>query len=117
MEPAWNVFIAVAVLLLVFSFAVIYFPVHDPAGAILGEIGRGLALLPIAVYGLYVFVQYQDTMTLGSTMDSAGVKPLKEWGRLAAAMLLILIGVVGLVRAAINFGDLLRPRAFCGASR
>jgi cation:H+ antiporter len=104
--------IAVAVLLLVFSFAVIYFPVHDPAGAILGEIGRGLALLPIAVYGLYVFVQYQDTMTLGSTMDSGGVKPLKEWGRLAAAMLLILIGVEGLVRAAINFGDLLRTPSF-----
>jgi hypothetical protein len=40
------------------------------------------------------------------------VKPLKEWGRLAAAMLLILAGVEGLVRAAINFGDLLGTPSF-----
>lgn len=104
--------IAVAVLLLVFSLAVIYFPVSAPSGAILGEIGRGLALLPVAVYGLYLFLQYQDTMELDAGADAGGVRPLREWALLAGSMALILAGVEGLVRAAISFGELLGTPSF-----
>lgn len=67
--------IAVAVLLLTFSFAAIYFPVGNGPGVIQGELTRGLALLPVALYGLYVFVQYQDTMEHVPTAVPAGPAP------------------------------------------
>ncbi len=105
--------IAVAVLLLVFAFAAIYHPVSkEEAGPIQGEVTRGLALLPVALYGLYVFVQYQDTMDHQAEADPRTISPSREWGKLVVALVVIVIGVEGLVRAAIRFGDLLDTPSF-----
>ncbi|MFA9462356.1 sodium:calcium antiporter [Thiohalorhabdus sp. Cl-TMA] len=107
--------IAVAVLTLTFAFAAIYFPVANDQGVILGEINRSLALMPIALYGLYVFVQYQDTMDYTPEVEAGNIRPLREWGLLLAALVTILAGVEGLVRAAIHFGDLFgTPRFLWG---
>ena len=104
--------IAVAVLLLTFSFAAIYNPVAGGDGLIRGELTRGLALLPVALYGLYVFVQYQDTMDHQGAAGPTEIQPGREWARLALALAVILAGVEGLVRAAISFGDLLGTPSF-----
>ena len=104
--------IAVAVLLLTFSFAVIYHPVPGEAGVIRGELTPGLVMLPLILYLVYVFVQYQDTMDYQSDEDVSHIRPGREWVRLAIGLALILVGVEGLVRAAVNFGEILETPSF-----
>ncbi|MGC3873741.1 sodium:calcium antiporter [Halomonas sp. GXIMD04776] len=104
--------IAVAVLTLTFSFAAIYHPVADDSGAIKGEMTRWLALMPIALYALYIFVQYQDTLDHEADTDASDIRPGREWGMLALSLVVIVVGVEGLVRAAINFGDIFGTPSF-----
>lgn len=104
--------IAVAVLMLTFSFAVIYHPVDSIPGAISGEMTRWLALMPLALYALYVFVQYYDTMEDPEHVDTSGIRPGREWLRLAFSLVLILAGVEGLVRAAMSFGEIFGTPSF-----
>lgn len=103
--------IAVAVLTLTFSFAAIYNPVES-AGAIQGEITRWLALMPVALYGLYVFVQYQDTLEHVSDVDASSIRAGREWVRLLFSLIIIAAGVEGLVQAAIHFGDIFNTPSF-----
>ncbi|WP_136247540.1 sodium:calcium antiporter [Halomonas borealis] len=104
--------IAVAVLTLTFAFAAIYHPVDAPSGAISGELTRGLALMPVALYGLYLFVQYQDTLDHQADTDAGDVRPGREWARLALSLVVIVIGVEGLVQAAIHFGEIFGTPSF-----
>lgn len=103
--------IAVAVLTLTFSFAAIYSPVAG-TNSIQGEMGRWLALMPVALYGLYVFVQYQDTLDGAEVVDTTGIKPWREWGRLGVSLVVIVVGVETLVRAAIALGDIFNTPSF-----
>ncbi|WP_132057946.1 sodium:calcium antiporter [Halorussus amylolyticus] len=95
--------LSVAVLLLTFSFAVIYYPVAD--GRLAGELTRPLVLLPLALYGLYIFIQYQDARDMREEPDTGGVSQLRVWGTLAVSLVVILVGVEGLVRAALGLGE------------
>jgi cation:H+ antiporter len=104
--------ISMAVLLLVFSLGVIYYPVGGPDGPALGEMNRLLASLPIMLYGLYIFIQYQDTADHESTEDISDVRPPYSWFLLTVSLLIILVGVELLVRSAIEFGDLLGTPSF-----
>lgn len=104
--------ISVAVLIITFSFAAIFNPVTGGEGAILGEMDRLLALLPLLLYGFYIFMQYQDTMDYEPAIDASDINPLKQWGMLGASLVVILIGVELLVQAAINFGDILGTPSF-----
>ncbi|WP_454277144.1 sodium:calcium antiporter [Roseovarius sp. MBR-154] len=104
--------IAVAVLTLTFSFAVIYYPVDGPPGTIQGEITRSLAVVPLLLYVLYVFVQYQDTLDHDAEEDLRDITPLREWGQLGLSLVIIVVGVEGLVRAAINFGEIFDTPGF-----
>ena len=104
--------ISVAVLLLVFSFAVIYNPVEGVKGAVAGKVTRLLVLFPLAMYGLYVFVQYQDTMDHEPEVPSSDIRPGREWGVLLGALLTILVGVEGLVRTAVRFGEIFGTPSF-----
>lgn len=108
--------IAVAVLLLSFSFAVIYSPVPDaPEGQMLGTMSRGIALVPLAAYGLYLFLQWQDSMEFESEVDASDISVGKEWLILLASLALILIGVEMLVLSAVKFGEILgTPSALWG---
>lgn len=104
--------ISVAVLIITFAFAAIFNPVPSEEGIILGEMNRLLALMPIVLYGFYIFIQYQDTMDYESDIDPGNINPMKEWGRLGLSLVVILIGVELLVRSAIKFGDLLGTPSF-----
>jgi cation:H+ antiporter len=104
--------ISIAALLLTFSFAVIYNPVGDGSGPIAGEVTRGLVLFPLALYVFYVFIQYQDTMDYETDEVSGPLSVPKQVGILLAGLLVILIGVEGLVRSAIGFGDVFGTPSF-----
>ena len=99
--------LAVASLLLVFSFAVIY----HPTAHLKGKVTRGLALFPMALYCLYVFLQYLDTRDYEP--ESSGIEnPGRQWLWLLLGMVFILVGVEGLVRAALAFGRIFNTPSF-----
>ena len=104
--------ISIAVLLITFAFAAIYFPIRTGNDIILGEINRLLAILPLAIYGFYIYIQYQDTLDYKSEYEADKIKILNQWGLLLGSLIIILIGVEMLVRAAIEFGDLLGTPSF-----
>ncbi|ELZ13625.1 sodium/calcium exchanger membrane region [Halovivax asiaticus JCM 14624] len=96
--------LAVATLLLTFSLAVIYYPIDVANGRISGEVTRALALVPIVLYVLYVFTQYLDASESGTVPDE-GIDLARSWGRFLVGLVLIVVGVEGLVRAAVGLGD------------
>jgi len=101
--------LAVSVLLLTFAFAVIYAPVGN--GRLVGTVTRPLALVPVGLYGLYVFIQFQDIADYdGESLESVAVG--RRWLELLGGLALIVVAVEGLVRAAIGFGDLLGTPSF-----
>ena len=93
--------LAVSVLLITFALGVIYYPVDGVALA--GTITRPLAVLPLALYGLYVFIQYQDTADhRASTVpptDGDDTDPRRQWGLLAAGLVVIVVAVHFLVES------------------
>ncbi|WP_066418534.1 sodium:calcium antiporter [Halorubrum aethiopicum] len=112
--------LAVSVLVITFALAVIYEPIAlatgdaggtadtvaaaGTAGASLtGSITRPLAVVPLFVYGLYIFIQWQDTGDYEAE-TGADVAVLREWGRLAAGLLVILASVEALVSAIESLG-------------
>ncbi|WP_435362097.1 sodium:calcium antiporter [Haloarchaeobius sp. DFWS5] len=103
--------LAVAVLFLSFSFAVIYNPVESTA-ALTGDLTRGLALIPIGLYGLYIFTQYQDSADFDADEPPSSISILEEWGRLLAGLAVILVGVELLVHSAVSLGDQLGTPSF-----
>ncbi|WP_238398209.1 sodium:calcium antiporter [Halorussus salinus] len=101
--------VSVAATLVVFSFAVIYFPSSD--GTLSGTLNRPLALLLVALYVLYVFIQYLDTRDLREerTVDA---NPLRLWATLAVSLVVIVVGVEGLVDAVLEFEEILGIPSF-----
>jgi cation:H+ antiporter len=93
--------LSIAVLFVVFASATVY----NPVDRVTGVVTRGLALLPLAVYGLYVFVQYTETVDHEAETVSR-VRVGLEWAVLMGSLVVIVAGVEGLVRAAIGLGDL-----------
>jgi len=101
---------SVAVLLLTFSFALIYQPV--PGGGLQGAITRPIAAVPLLLYGVYLFLQQQDAAehraagarAAGSSAGPAR-SPARDWLALAAGLVLIVAGVEALVRAVLFLGE------------
>jgi cation:H+ antiporter len=89
--------LAVSVLVITFALAVIYYPVGG--GALAGRVTRPLALIPLGLYGLYLFIQWQDVGDHESDHDGTGVDLRREWAKLAAGLALILVAVESLVGA------------------
>ncbi len=104
--------LSIAALLLMFAFAVIYNPVGGAGGTIFGEVTRGIVLFPLGLYLFYVYLQYQDTMDHEPAEPPAAMSAPKQFGILAGGLLVILVGVEGLVRSAIGFGDVLGTPSF-----
>ena len=103
--------LSVSVLLLIFSLAVIFHPTGGP-GALTGTVTRPLALIGFATYGVYLFTHWQDTMDYEPDVRPERIRVLREWGKLAASLALILVGVEALVRSAIALGELLNTPSF-----
>ena len=115
--------ISVATLLLTFSLAVIYYPA--PEGELVGTMNRAIAVVPVLLYGLYLFLQQQDVReqrqreeaeeAIVNGVSEEGndrVRPLREWGRLVWSLAVIVVGVEGLVQAALGLGELLNTPSF-----
>jgi len=96
--------LSIAVVLLTFALAVIYHPVPETQD-LDGTVTRSLALLPVLVYGVYLYLQVVATRDYEGGGAPDGISPGREWGRLVASLVFILIGTEGLVRAAVGFGD------------
>ncbi len=94
---------SVAVLLLTFALAVIYHPLPGPQTT--GMVTRTLAVFPIGLYALYLFLQQQDAFDFTADSSPEPIPIRREWGKLSVSLLLILIGVEALVNAAIGFGE------------
>ena len=87
--------IAVSALIITFAFAVIYVPVPGQP-PLVGRITRPLAVVPLLLYGLYVFIQWQDVSDLGEAgVEDANIRG--QWLTLAAGLALILVAVEQLV--------------------
>jgi cation:H+ antiporter len=95
--------IAVSAIIVTFALAVIYVPV--PGGPeLVGRITRPLATIPLLLYGLYLFIQWQDVgdHEAGPTPGEVAIR--REWGRLVAGLLVILLAVEQLVGAVESLG-------------
>ena len=90
--------LAVSALVITFAFAVIYFPA-DGEAALNGTVTRPLAVIPLLLYGLYLFIQWQDVSDHESTDHDGDLNVPREWGRLVAGLLVILVAVELLVGA------------------
>jgi cation:H+ antiporter len=96
--------LAVSVLLIVVALGVIYYPVPD-AEHLSGSVTRELALIPLALYGLYLFIQAQDTADFVSDSgEETEIAVRRQWGYLLAALVLILAAVHQLVGAVETLG-------------
>lgn len=96
--------LSVASLFLVLSFAVIYNPVETTD--LSGNLTRPLALSLLALYGLYVFIQYLDVSE--SNVKAITLEPRElaiSWGKLILGIALIIAGVEALVWSAVGLGD------------
>lgn len=83
--------IAVSVLVVTFALAVIYAPVSE--ARLVGRLTRPLAALPLSLYGLYLFIQWQDVADHESESVDDGVPVIRRWLLLAAGLFVILIAV------------------------
>lgn len=100
--------ISVLVLFIMFALGATYVPGGTNRAAILTP---PLALFPLVTYGLYIFLHQQDAS--GYAASGAGtVRPVREWGLLVLALLVIAVGVEGIVRAALSFGDIFGSPSF-----
>ena len=98
--------LAVLVLFLTFALALIYNPVGGSLdGSLSGRLSRPLMLLPLLVYILYLFLQWQDTVDYTAPASKESINPLKQWGWLVAGLLVIVVAVERLVHAVIIIGD------------
>lgn len=96
--------ISIAALLIAFSLAVIYHPVAGER--LVGEMGRLIALLPLAVYGLYLFLQVEDTADhRDADRDVETGRPGRQWMRLLASVAVVLAAVEGLIWTAVSLGE------------
>jgi cation:H+ antiporter len=90
--------LAVSALVVTFAFAVIYYPIEG--GTVLdGNVTRPLALVPLLLYGLYLFIQWQDVGDHEADDGGGDVDLAREWGQLVAGLGVIVVAVELLVGA------------------
>ena len=87
--------IAVSVVVVTFALAVIYLP--SSTEPLQGTINRPLALLPVLLYGLYLFIQWQDVSDHAPAEPTGDVDVGRAWATLAGGLLLIVVAVEQLV--------------------
>jgi cation:H+ antiporter len=95
--------IAVSTLLITFALGVIYYPASGTE--LSGHLTRPLALVPLVLYGLYVFIQSQDTAEHDAGEETGAVDVRRQWGTLLAGLVIILFAVHFLVESVGTFGE------------
>jgi cation:H+ antiporter len=102
---------AVAVLLLTFALAVIY-DASDDANPLTGTMTRPLAMLPVALYGVYLFLQQQDSGEYDAPPRPPDLRAGRVWTKLSVSLVIIVVGVEALVVAALGLGEALNTPPF-----
>jgi cation:H+ antiporter len=100
--------ISVLVLFITFALGATYVQGGTNQAAVLTP---PLAILPLATYGVYVFLQHQDARDYVPTVE-VDVNPTREAAVLAGALALIAVGVEGVVRAALGLGAIFDTPSF-----
>ena len=100
--------ISVLVLFIVFALGATYVPGGTNSAAILTPT---LVSLPLATYGIYVFLHQQDASDHVAD-EPPDVRPGREWGLLAVSLIVIAVGVEGIVRAALSLGAIFETPTF-----
>ena len=96
--------LAVSTLVITVAMAVIYYP-DTAVDYLAGTVTRPLAIVPLALYGLYVFIQAQDTADHEVAPETgAEVDAPRQWGRLLAGLAVILVVVHQLVESVESLG-------------
>jgi cation:H+ antiporter len=107
--------VSVMIVLVTLSFSVIYNPGVD--GRLQGTLTRSLAVLPLAFYLLYVYIQYHEVRDHHPDTPAQAVSPLAECASMLVSMLFVMCGVELLIRVAADLGHLLgTPSYFWGAT-
>jgi cation:H+ antiporter len=88
--------LAVSALIVTFALAVIYIPLPGES-PLIGQLTRPLAMIPISLYGLYLFIQWQDVSDYDSPRTTEPVDRRRNWARFLAGLLIILLAVHVLV--------------------
>lgn len=103
--------IAVSALIVTFALAVIYYPTEGglPLG---GTITRSLALIPLLLYGLYLFIQWQDVSDHQGGESGGEINVLRQWATLALGLIVILVTVEQLVGAVEHLNETFGIPAF-----
>jgi len=110
--------VSVAALMVVLSLSVIYggngLPIAENAeGIIEGEFTPLLAVMPMILYGLYLFMQFEEVKDARKTTPRhEGINPVKEWAALAVTIAMILVGVEILLQVALTLADALQTPTF-----
>ena len=105
--------LSIAVLVIMFTFALIYSPVESQE--LVGTVNRPLALMGIATYGVYLFMKQQDTMDMQKENEAnktkhpsiAEVNTIKEWFTFAGGIVLIVLSVEMLVWSGIHLSQII----------
>jgi len=110
--------VSVATLMLVLSLSVIYGGAPStiaPGGREMftGSFTRTLAIFPLLLYGLYLFIQFEEVKRQRANHPrQAGIQVWKEWAIILGCIVFILVGVEALLRVAITLGDMLQTPTF-----
>jgi len=107
--------ISITILMIAFALSVIYFPTVQTGMEAyqLGTMNRWIAIIPIAFYLLYLFIQSMETRDFRRNLERKEVlgvekdkiKVGKEWLKLTLSLVLIIGSVEGLVSGAIFLGE------------
>jgi cation:H+ antiporter len=84
--------ISVSALVVTFALAVIYLPVPD-GPALMGQLNRPLAAIPLGLYGLYLFIQWQDVSDFSPPPAPTAIDRRREWAKFLGGLLVILVAV------------------------
>jgi cation:H+ antiporter len=114
-KDAQYYIISVCILMIAFTLAVIYFPTVEVGFEAYqtGVMTRWIAIIPIAFYGLYLFIQSMETRDFRRNLERKEIlgvekdkiKVGKEWFKLTISLVLIIGSVEGLVSGAIFLGE------------
>jgi len=97
--------LAVSVLVITFAMGVIYYP-DNSVEYLAGTVTWQLALIPLGLYGLYVFIQFQDTADHEADPESArDVDARRQWLFMLGGLVLILVAVHELVASVEALGE------------
>ena len=100
--------ISVLVLFIVFALGATYVPGGTNSAAILT---RPLVVLPLATYGVYIFLHQQDASEY-EAKEVQNVDQRREWSILTVALVVITVGVEGIVRSALSLGRIFDTPTF-----